>query len=878
MPNNGDKDETKVFKAIEDKKGKRPNVKKDVKRPKRRKGSKHKEKKKSKFSSKHPKLVMIIKLFVVSFLLLCVIGAGIIAGMFFGLFGNEFEISKEELKIGAANSVILDKSGTVIANLSGDEKRKVITLEDMADYLPKAYVAIEDERFYSHSGVDFKRTGGAILKKLIGNGTFGGSTITQQLVKNITKEDETQGMEGIMRKVKEWAKAFQVERMISKEQILELYLNILYVGGEGNLHGVELGSEYYFNKSAKDLDLAECAFLAGINSSPNYYNPYKLYSEKDTEEERDKRIKSKILTVLDKMKELKFIENQEEYDAAVARANEGLTFTKGVANTGSIYSYHTDAVIDQVIRQVMEEKSISRELAENYVYSSGLKIYSTVDAGIQARLEEEYMKSKYVITSPSGNQTSQSGMAIVDYRTGQVVGVAGGLGEKTTASGWNRATQMVKQTGSSMKPLACIAPGLEEKVITASTVYDDAATDFGGGYKPHNYNRFMGLVNIRSFIETSQNIPALKILRELTPAKSIEYLQKMGITSLDSKKDDVLSLAIGGMTDGVSPLEMAVAYGTIANGGVCISPTFYTKVEDSKGNVVLTPNQTQTRAISSQNAYITTSIVQEPVNGGSGTARYCKVQGIDTAAKTGTTDEDYDRWLCGFTPYYSAACWYGYDNNEEVKYNGGNPAGLIWAAVMKDIHAELPNANFIRPDGIVEQTVCRTTGCLATAGCSNIYTEIFTADNLPEKCEGHGTQYLCSESGNIANEYCSQYTDVVESAFGGSIPKERLNLWTPLNGRTSTGGGRIDEVCTIHTKPKEQEKPVEKPKEKPSTTNPTEKKEPDKTENNTPEDKTSGGDTSEDKITENNVKPEEEEETTPSGSGNGSDKKPTETT
>ena len=867
MPkNNGDKDETKVFKTIGNKKGKRPNVKKDVKKPKNYKNSKHKNKKEKK-KSQHPKLKMCLKIFLLIFLLLCVIGAGIVAGMFFGLFGNEFEISKEELKIGAANSIILDSNGNVIANLSGDEKRKVITLEDMAEYLPKAYVAIEDERFYSHSGVDMKRTGAAIFKNLTGGGSFGGSTITQQLVKNITKDDETKGMAGIMRKVKEWAKAFQVERMISKDQILELYLNILYVGGEGNLHGVELGSEYYFNKSAKDLDLAECAFLAGINTSPNYYNPYKLYSENDTEEERNNRIKSKILTVLGKMKELNMIESQEEYDAAVARANEGLTFSKGVANTGSIYSYHTDAVIDQVINQVMEEKNISRELAENYVYSSGLKIYSTVDAEIQARLEEEYMKSKYVITSPSKKQTSQSGMAIVDYKTGKVVGIAGGLGEKNVASGWNRATQMVKQTGSSMKPIATIAPGLEEKVITAATVYDDAATDFGGGYQPHNYNRFMGLVNIRSFIETSQNIPALKILKELTPAKSLVYLQKMGITSLDSKKDDVLSLAIGGMTDGVSPLEMAVAYGTIANGGVYISPTFYTKVEDSKGNVVLTPNQIQTKAISPQNAYITTSIIEEPVLGGNGTAKYCKVQGIDTAAKTGTTDDDVDRWLCGFTPYYSAACWFGYDESETVIYNGGNPAGLIWSAVMKDIHANLPNANFTRPDGIVEETVCRTTGCLATTGCTNTYTEIFTADNLPDQCEGHGAQIICSESGGLATEYCSQYTTVIQSSYGASIPKENLNLWTPLNGRVSSSGSRIGETCTMHTKPKEIERPVEVPKEpeKTNTVKPNENKETEKKENTSSED-TKPENTSPEPSPESDTKPKENTQPSDGGS------------
>ena len=205
--------------------------------------------------------------------MLCVIGAGIVAGMFFGLFGNEFEITKDELKIGASNTVDVDQNGAVIANLNGDEKRKVITLADMSNYLPKAYVAIEDERYYKHSGVDFKRTAGAIVHTVFGGSSYGGSTITQQLVKNITKDDESSGIAGIFRKVKEWAKAYQVERMISKDQILELYLNILFVGSS-NLHGVELGAEYYFNKSAKDLDLAECAFMAGINNSPNSYDPY----------------------------------------------------------------------------------------------------------------------------------------------------------------------------------------------------------------------------------------------------------------------------------------------------------------------------------------------------------------------------------------------------------------------------------------------------------------------------------------------------------------------------------------------------------------------------------------------------------------------------
>ena len=812
-------------------------------KPVKKQGSKNNKKpgtKKSvnKNKKQHTKLKTAIKIFIILILLLCVIGAGIVAGMFFGLFGNEFEITKDELKIGASNTVVVDQNGAVIANLNGDEKRKVITLADMSNYLPKAYVAIEDERYYKHSGVDFKRTAGAIVHTVFGGSSYGGSTITQQLVKNITKDDESSGIAGIFRKVKEWAKAYQVERMISKDQILELYLNILFVGSS-NLHGVELGAEYYFNKSAKDLDLAECAFMAGINNSPNSYDPY------DESKDNSAKIKKRTLTVLSKMKELGYIQNDDEYNTAVAKVEEGLKFEKGTVGGGTTYSYHTDAAIEQVINQVMEEKGISRQLAENYVYGSGLTIYSTVNSEIQARLEEEYSKSKYIVTSPSKKQTSQSGMAIVDYKTGNVLGVAGGLGEKNGA-GWNRATQMKKQTGSSIKPLADVAPALEEKVITAATVYNDVKTDFGGGYTPKNDgDKYRGPINIRQFIETSQNIPALKIMRELTPKKSIEYLEKMGVTSLDEKEDDILSLAIGGMTDGISPLEMASAYGTIANDGVYITPTFYTKVVDNSGNTVLTPKQETKRAISEQNAYIVKKIVQEPVVGASGTAKYCAISGMDVAAKTGTTDKSYDRWLCGFTPYYAAATWFGYDDSEEVKGFSKNPAGQIWSAVMADIHKNLAGASFTKPNGIVEATVCRTTGCLAATGCTDVYKEIFTSDNMPEKCEGHGSQELCAESGMIANEYCP--TRKVNN-YGASIPKEKLNLWKTMSG-SNASGNKVNEICNIHKKP--EEKPVEEKKEN-------------TVKNNTKSNKTNNTNSSPNENA-TNTNPTPEQNTTPNG-------------
>ena len=821
---NSDRDTTRKYNMSNAKKKRKSNTanKRNTKATRRvptqnpnRKGKGRKSKnKEGKFSAKHPKLMMAIKIFLLVFLLLCVIGAGVVVGIFFGLFGDDFEITKEELTIGAANSVVVDQNGAVIAELSGDEKRKIISLEDMADYLPKAYVAMEDERFYQHSGVDLKRTAGAILQTLLGNSSYGGSTITQQLVKNLTQDDERSGMAGIMRKVREWAKAYQVERMISKDQILELYLNILYVGGEGNLHGVELGAEYYFNKSAKDLTLAECAYMAGINSSPSRYNPF------DETKDNTEIIKNQTKVALNKMNELGYINSQEEYDAAIAEVEAGLNFQKGEITTTSSYSYHTEAVLDQVINQVMEEKGWSQQLAENYVYSSGLTIYSTVDANIQIQMEEEFAKDRYIVagrdvdskTGEKKNDHSQAAMVVIDYKTGNVVGTVGGLGEKTESRGLNRATQSVRQTGSSIKPIAVVAPALQEKVITASTVYRDQETDFGGDYIPKNQSGYTNQnVNIRYFIAKSLNVPAVKIMRELSPSTSIEYLNNMGLSHINADEDADLSLALGGTTNGATPLEMAAAYSAIANDGVYITPTFYTKVEDSSGNTVLTPKQEQTRVISEQNAYIVKSILQEPVKSG-GTATYCAISGMDVAAKTGTTDDDYDRWLCGFTPYYAGACWFGYDQPETVRYSG-NPAGNIWDGVMTAIHEDLENATFTRPSGIVEETVCRTTGCLATTGCANTYTEIFTQDNLPEQCEGHGSQTICSESGLVATEYCSQYCAVRQNYYGAVLPKEQLGLWTPVSG-SSSSGTRVNGTCTLHTKPKEEEKPVNK---KPTT-------------------------------------------------------------
>ena len=774
---------------------------KNSKSGKNTKSSKNsKNNKKVKFSVKHPKAAIALKVIAIIIIVLLVVGAGILVGMVYGNWGQDFEITEDELIL-SGNSVILDSDGNVLAELTGDETRKIISLEEMSDYLIDAYVAIEDERFYKHSGVDIKRTAGAIVTYIAngGSSSFGGSTITQQLVKNITQDTESTGLSGATRKVKEWVKAYQIEQMLSKDQILELYLNVIFVGS--SYYGVEMGAEYYFDKSADELSLVECAFLAGINNAPNAYSPYgdSAYGE---DEEKTEKINSRTKTVLAKMLELDYI-TQEEYDNACAEVDEGIEFEQGVETSANIYSYHTDATISQIVDDLVEEKNWSEEYAETYVYGGGLTIYSTQDTEVQEEMEEvmeengdTYAQTSSITTDSDGNYvSSQAAMIVIDNETGYVVGCVGGLGEKTTSRGLNRATQSLRQTGSAIKPLADLLPALEEGIITASTLYNDCETEFEGEYTPTDEDEYNGIISVRSAITTSQNIPFVKIMAELTPSVSKSYLKQLGITSLDDTNDSGLSLAIGGLYNGISVLEMTAAYAAIENDGVYRTPLFYTKVTDSAGNIVLEPEQETVQVCSAQNAYIIKDMLKDVVESSSGTATYCAISGIDVAAKTGTTNNHYDRWMCGFTNYYTAATWYGFDVQEYVTSNWRSPAGQIYSTVMAALHEDKEDSEFEEPDGIVSVKVCKNTGLKATSSCSSTYTEIFAEGAEPDECdEGSSAVTICSSSGKLANEYCpSTYTKYASYV----IEKERLGLWTNLSGSSSSS--IPTETCTEHT-------------------------------------------------------------------------------
>lgn len=713
-------------------------------------------------NNKKSKKKGILKKILIILIVLIIIGAGVLAGVIFGLFGDKYAITKQDLIINYSNSTVVDQDGDVIATLSAEENRKILKKSEMGDYLPKAFVSIEDERFYKHHGVDIKRTGAAVVTFLFNKGesSFGGSTITQQLVKNITNEKEDSGTAGAIRKIKEMIRAYQVENILSKDQILELYMNIIFLGG--NVYGVGMASEYYFSKEASQLSVAQSAFVAGVTHSPNSYKPF-------AEEPNTDKINNRTKVVLKKMNELGNI-TDEEYKKAIEEVEKGLKFKKGKIDQTS-YSSHTEALVNQIINQLVTEKGMDKEYAKTYLYGGGFTIYSTEKASIQNALEKEYAKSKYQVKSritkdeETGKYvTAQSAMVIIEHKNGYVLGSVGNLGEKG-AFELNRATQSKRQPGSAIKPIGVYGPALEEGIITASSVYDDVPISYGKWSPGNAYGGYKGLSNMRQAIRISQNTIAVQVLEDLTASKAIQYMEEMGITSLNSTSDNNLSLALGGISEGITPLQMAGAYATIANDGEYITPTFYIKINNSEGKTILESSQEKERVFSKQNAYILKELLTEPTKAG-GTATICKISGMETAAKTGTTNSKKDKWLCGFTPYYTAATWYGYDQPERV-YND-TYASVIWKNVMTSIHKGLDDKNFKKPNGIVKASVCKDSGLLATDNCkkdqrgNRVYTEYFVKGTTPNKsCTTHVTAEVCKKTEDIAAENCTEREEKV---------------------------------------------------------------------------------------------------------------------
>lgn len=772
-------------------KGKKKNTKKNVEEMEKTKQYKTKKgNKKSKKIWKRLILGMIIL-----FVILAIIAVAVVIGIF---SSSKYNVSREQLIIKNFNSKVVDSEGNVVATVRGDENRKWVSIEDMPEYLPKMFVALEDERYYAHKGIDIKRTIGATVGFVLGKGSssYGGSTITQQLVKNTFNDKEDSGLAGVERKIREMARAYNVEKVLSKNEILELYLNKILMGG--TYYGVGTASEYYFSKNVKDLSLAESAYLVAINPAPNAYEPF------STEEKQIEKIKNKTKVVLAKFKEeaqgLGYELTEEAYNSAIQEVETGIAFKEGTVITGATsYSYHTAAAIEQAINQLMEEQNLQYDAAKFIIENNGYTIYSTQITSIQKTMEAEYAKDKYIVKGREKKKDgtlvneghTQSAMVIIEPTTGYVVGCMGGLGTDSNPSGINRATTSTKHPGSSIKPIVAVAPALETGTVTAATVFDDSATTFKGNYNPHNSGGYNGLLTVRHGIEHSSNIVNIKILTLLGPSKGAEFLRNMNFTGL--RDDDIgSSLALGAVS--VTPLQMGAAYAMVANDGVYIEPTFYTKVEDSDGNVVLEAKQETKRMMSVENSYILKEILTAPVTGAGGTATTCWIKGMEVGAKTGSTDEYKDRWLCGITPYYAAACWFGFDNQETPKFSG-NGAAKLWGEIMRSVHSSLPGKRFTKPAGVVTAKICLDSGCSATETCTRVETEYFAKGTVPKACEGHTKLKICKETGKIANEYCPEQE---EKTFLVKPEKENTTLWTTKEGdkyKIPT------ENCDIHKEP-----------------------------------------------------------------------------
>ena len=633
---------------------------------------------------------------------------------------------------------------TLYETIKGKENREWVDSDKIPDTLKNAVVAIEDERFYKHHGVDWVRTIGAVKGWLLGGTQYGGSTITQQLIKNITADNDY----SVKRKVNEIFRAFALEKEIDdKDRILVMYLNTIFLGY--NSYGVQTAAMQYFDKDVSQLDLAESAVLAGLTNNPSIYDVYN----------HPEKVKERQETILAQMLDQKMI-SQEEYEAAVAEELNYRPYEEYQQEIKSTYSYFTDEVIKDVINDLMTEKGYSRLVAENMVYSGGLNIYATIDTKVQNALDEVWANADNFPNTEKYGEIPQSAMVITD-KQGNIVGIAGGRGEKTSSRGFSYASDARRQPGSSIKPLATYGPAMDAGIATPdTTVYDRALIqDADGNPWPMNDGKYPTgrAMTVKEGMTRSLNTVSAQLLKTLTPQVSFNFLtQQLGFKLVDSRTNedgtvqsdiDLAPLALGALTDGVTVREMAGGFSTFINDGVCGGTRTYTKVTDSEGNTVMenTPN-TDKGFTNVRTDYYMLDCLQNVT--AHGTAYGIQLDGVETGGKTGTTTSNTDIWFCGITPKYSGAVWVGYEHNYRLDGLYGRNAANIWLAVMQKVHAGDSGLVFdSHPQDFEEVTYCMDTGLLASGACraaGRAATGRFWKDKVPTE--------TCSHQ-NIENKY-----------------------------------------------------------------------------------------------------------------------------
>lgn len=693
-------------------------------------------------------------------------------------------------------SMLYDSNGDYIDNLPTEEERESVSLDEMSDYLKDAYISIEDERFYQHHGIDIKRTLGSALRSAIyyvtGKGNIqGGSTLTQQLIKNTLLNNEVK----IERKIREIYLSISLENKLSKDQILEAYLNTIPLGG--TVYGVEAAAKYYFDKSAKDLNLPESAFLAGLTQAPTTYSPYNPNNIEDPSLYLDR-----TKTVLAKMLELGKI-TQDEYDEAYAFVDGNqFAFSQTVTNYKINYEWFVYPALDQVRTDLKETYKYTDEEVDRLFSTGGLKIYTTMDREMQdstqaviddrSSIQQLDIYANPEVTDENGVLKLQASAVIIDYRTGQVKALVGGRGDQPARS-TNRAYDALRSIGSTTKPLTVYGPAIDTKTITAGTVIDDSTlpssiTSKYPGWNPTNWNKVAnGYITARESLALSKNVPTIIIEDKLGIETGLSYGEKLGLIYGDNSKT-LSTLSLGeftgtyedGSTDGGNAFILAAAYGTFGNDGVYTEPILYTKVVDGSGNVLLEKTAKQEQIFSPQTAYIMRDLLKGPLSFDGALA---KLSNMPVIGKTGTTNDVTDFLFAGLTPYYSGAVWIGYDDNSVI---GGasysSSAASLWGAIMAPIHENLEYKEFDgNPGGVTTVSICKDSGKIATDLCaqdqrgSRVYTEMFISGTEPTSvCDVHVTAKVNKNNNKLATENTPENL-IVEKVF---IKKQNPNSST----------------------------------------------------------------------------------------------------
>ena len=758
--------------------------------------------------------VSLIRLLFMGLITLCVVVTCVGIGSVRGVIANAPDVENVDIMPLGYATFLYDDEGNQIRKLAApDANRLPVSIDQIPLDLQHAVVAIEDERFYEHNGIDVRGILRAAVKGLTSGGHFseGASTITQQLLKNnvfTNWTNESTQIERITRKLQEQYLAVQIEEKIGdKNVILENYLNTINLGA--GAYGVQAASRQYFNKDVWDLNLSECATLAGITQAPTKYNPI------SNPKENAKRRKEVLQHMLDQ----EYID-QAQYDEALnddVYSRIQAAQAEQTQTDSNIYSYFEDALNQQIINDLMNIKGYTKTQAQNMLYSGGLKVMTTQSPSIQKILDEEYADPSnypdyvqyaldYALTvkTPTGEQVNyskemmklyfqnedpsfdllfdsqeegqtyvdrykadilsdgsqvvaervnfapqpQSSMTVIDQHTGYVKAMIGGRGEKTASLTMNRATDSTRQPGSTFKIVSTYAPALNELGMSLATTFEDEPYNYPSGQPVKNASgSYSGTTTIRTAIRNSINVVAVKCLEQVTPELGLQYLDNFGFSTLahgteadtdangNVYTDANLPMALGGLTYGITNIDLCAAYATIANSGNYIKPVYYTKILDHNGNVLIENTSAEKSVIKESTAFLLTSAMEDVVQQGTGTA--CQLDNMAVAGKTGTTDQYNDLWFAGFTPYYTCVVWSGYDDNQKIPDDARNFHKNLWRKVMSRIHEGLEYRDFQQPSSVEKISICSETGLLPRTGCP-VIEEYFDVGTVPtEYCDQH---------------------------------------------------------------------------------------------------------------------------------------------